>query len=346
MREEQQLIKKDLKTIEKEILFYKNNIGESVFEIGKRLIEVQSRLTYQTFGEWLREKVSFSRTTAYNFIKVAKEFDLDTVKSLGQTKAFELATLDKEDRELFLKDTHIINGKKKTVKEMSTRELKKAIKEEFKKGEYKPKEEIKPNTYEDFLKKERELEKEINNLKNKKENILREKLWAAEDLDIKVEFEEVLGENSFNNNDILIFVFRGSEREYVGKIAWCYLWSTDLSKAYMSFRNYIKETPYSISGKVTIKEWDKIKVELEKYWEVYQRNREERENAQKQQWEQLKQNSLPKETKLQNELLKELIKAGYKVLVKKYHPDTNNDEESVEKFRILTEIKDKLLKVS
>ncbi|MGL6184763.1 MAG: DUF3102 domain-containing protein [Clostridium chrysemydis] len=132
MNEEQQLVQKDLQTIEEEILFYKNNIGESIFEIGKRLIEVQSRLTYQSFGEWLKEKVDFSRSSAYNFIKVAKEFDLETIQSLGQTKLFELATLDKEDRELFLKDKHIVNGEKKTVKEMSTREFKKVIKEEFK----------------------------------------------------------------------------------------------------------------------------------------------------------------------------------------------------------------------
>lgn len=130
--EEQQLMKKDLQTIEEEILFYKNNIGESVFEIGKRLIEVQNRLTYQTFGEWLREKVNFSRSSAYNFIRVAKEFDLETVKLLGQSKVFELATLDKEDRKLFLNNTHVINGEEKTIEEMSVRELKKVIKEEFK----------------------------------------------------------------------------------------------------------------------------------------------------------------------------------------------------------------------
>ncbi|EOU1580027.1 DUF3102 domain-containing protein [Clostridium perfringens] len=342
MNEEQQLMKKDLQTIEEEILFYKNNIGESVFEIGKRLIEVQNRLTYQTFGEWLREKVNFSRSSAYNFIRIAKEFDLETVQSLGQTKVFELATLDKEDRELFLKDTHLVNGKKKTVKEMSTREFKKVIKEEFKRGEYKPKEEIKHNSYEDFLKQEIELEKEINNLKNKKENITREKLWAAKDLDVKVEFEEVLGENSFNNNDILIFVFRGNEREYVGKIDWCYLWSTNLSEAYIKFKDHIKEVPWGIRNKVTTKEWDKIKVELEKYWEVYQRNREERENEQKRQWEQLKQNSISEESKLQKELLRELVQAGYKKLVLKYHPDTSK-KDTTEEFRILTEIKNKLL---
>lgn len=376
MNEEQQLVKKDLQTIEDEILFYKNNIGKSVFEIGKRLIEVQSRLTDKTFIQWLKEKVNFSRSTAYNFIKVAKEFDLKTVQSLGQTKVFELATLDKEDRELFLNNTHVVNGKEKTVEEMSTRELKKVIKEEFKKDKVdklsKPKKivqeskEIKSNldnsfyqksdhNYEDFLNRERAIQEEIERLKREKERIVARKLDKAKHIeDIKIEFEEEVDDdrlNFYKEYCILVYIYRNKEREYLGKIGWNHVWNTTKEGARESLQSYIKKLPYDFRNKITIKELDKIKVELINYWEntywinVENRSKAEEEAKQQEQeefkkmWEEaLKSKISPEKAKLQ----RELITAGFKKLAMQYHPDRNSDGE--ENFKLLLEIKEELLK--
>lgn len=376
MNEEQQLVKKDLQTIEDEILFYKNNIGKSVFEIGKRLIEVQSRLTDKTFIQWLKEKVNFSRSTAYNFIKVAKEFDLKTVQSLGQTKVFELATLDKEDRELFLNNTHVVNGKEKTVEEMSTRELKKVIKEEFKKDKVdklsKPKKivqeskEIKSNldnsfyqksdhNYEDFLNRERAIQEEIERLKREKERIVARKLDKAKHIeDIKIEFEEEVDDdrlNFYKEYCILVYIYRNKEREYLGKIGWNHVWNTTKEGARESLQSYIKKFPYDFRNKITIKELDKIKVELINYWEntywinVENRSKAEEEAKQQEQeefkkmWEEaLKSKISPEKAKLQ----RELITAGFKKLAMQYHPDRNSDGE--ENFKLLLEIKEELLK--
>lgn len=370
MNEEQQLVKKDLQTIEKEILFYKNNIGESVFEIGKRLIEVQSRLEDKTFREWLKEKVNFSRSTAYNFIKVAQEFDLKTVKTFGQSKVFELAKIDKKDRELFLNDTHIINGKEKTVEEMSVRELKKAMKEEFNKdkankpSKYK---EIKSNldnsfyqkldySYEDFLSRERAIQEEIERLQREKERIVARKLNEAEHIeDIKVEFEEIIDDdklNVFKEYSILIYIYRNKEKEYLGKIGWNHVWNTTKEGARESLQGYIKKFPYDFRNKITIKEWDKIKVELINYWEntywVNVKNRRKAEEEAKQQEQDdfrkmINEALKSKNTPEKQDLLRELVQAGYKKLVLKYHPDTSKNEDTTEKFKILTEIKNELL---
>lgn len=371
MKEEQELVKKDLQTIEDEILFYKNNIGESVFEIGKRLIEVQSRLEDKTFREWLKEKVNFSRSTAYNFIKVAQEFDLKTVKTFGQSKVFELAKIDKKDRELFLNDTHIINGKEKTVEEMSVRELKKAMKEEFNKdkankpSKYK---EIKSNldnsfyqkldySYEDFLNRERALQEEIERLQREKERIVARKLNEAEHIeDIKVEFEEIIDDdklNVFKEYSILIYIYRNKEKEFIGKLSWSSLLGTTKEEARENLQQHIKTIPWKFRDKVTTKEWDKIKVDLENYWKntywVNVKNRRKAEEEAKQQEQDdfrkmINEALKSKNTPERRELQRELIQTGYKKLALKYHPDQNKNEDATEMFKILTEIKEELLK--
>lgn len=114
-----------------EINFYKEQTAVGIMEIGKRLIEAQDMLgDGENFTAWLKEKVDFSRSTAYNFIRVAKEFnDVQALGRLGQTKVFQLLEIPEGEREGFINSTHKVNGKEKTVDEMSTRELQKAIKE-------------------------------------------------------------------------------------------------------------------------------------------------------------------------------------------------------------------------
>lgn len=368
---QEQLIKRDLKTIEDEILFYKNNMAESIIEIGKRLIEVQSRLEDKTFRQWLKEKVDFSKTTAYDFIRVAKEFNEEKVKTFGQSKSFELTKIDKKDREDFINNTHLINGKEKTVKEMSVRELKKVMKEEFKKDKpnkpSKPKKTVKETkdvksnldnsfyqksdySYEDFLSRERAIQEEIERLQREKERIVYRKLDVAKNIvDIKVEFVEEANKEStlFKENNILIYIYRNKEKELLGEIEWAYLWATTKDKARESLQQYIKYIPNDFIGLVTPKEWDKIKGELLNYWEnTYWINVEDKKRAKEENFRRMfekdirinKSNINPKKVELQ----RELINTGFKKLAMQYHPDRNPDGE--ENFKLLLEIKEELLK--
>ena len=124
-------IMRSSETIAAEINFLKVQTANGIVEIGKRLIEAQELLGEgESFTDWLTEKVDFSRRTAYNFMRVAKEFnDVQALARLGQTKIFQLLEVAENEREEFMNSTHEVNGIQKTVDEMSTRELQKVIKE-------------------------------------------------------------------------------------------------------------------------------------------------------------------------------------------------------------------------
>ncbi len=48
--------------------------AENIIEIGKTLLEVKEKLPHGEFLSWLENEVNYSKSTAYNFMKVAKEF--------------------------------------------------------------------------------------------------------------------------------------------------------------------------------------------------------------------------------------------------------------------------------
>jgi len=118
-------------TLTIEILVLKQQTAQNIIEIGKRLIEVQQQLGEgESFRSWLKEKVQFSKSTAYNFVRAAKEFStVQALGQLGQTKVFALLDVPPEEREKFVSEPHDVNGEIKTVDEMTTRELQKIIKE-------------------------------------------------------------------------------------------------------------------------------------------------------------------------------------------------------------------------
>lgn len=344
---------RDLEDIEKEIIYYKNSIGESIIEIGKRLVEVKDQLGEgETFTKWLKERVNFSRTYAYNFIKISKEFDVETVQTFGQSKVFELLTIPKEERDKFIKEEHEINNSYKTVKDMSVRELKKVIKEERKIQQKEierdePKVEIKkgnniknPRTnYNELLQKERDVEFQINLLKNKKRHIEEEKLRAAKGLDIEIVLKEDIPEvmGLWDETNIDIYIKRNKEEEFIYKVFWGYLGDKE------SVEKYLKERPREIKNKVSTSEWDRIYTELVDYIPTYKLHCDERisrrEYAGYQNIIDQIETSKPNEDEIA--MKKELVIAGYKKLSKKYHPDGSNGDN--DKFLLLNKIKEKLL---
>jgi hypothetical protein len=87
-------------------------------------------LPHGEWGRWLEKEVEFTDRTAQRFMRAAKEFANTTAMSdLPPTKIFALLDIPAEDREQFIQQPHELpTGETKTVDDMTTRELREAIK--------------------------------------------------------------------------------------------------------------------------------------------------------------------------------------------------------------------------
>lgn len=121
---------RSIEVITEEILFYKQQAGVAILEIGARLIEAKAQLGHGEWLPWLEEKVEFSPRTAQRFMKLAQGYEKsDTVSHLGTRKALALLALPENEREDFAAQEHLVDGQLKTAEEMSSEELEKAIRE-------------------------------------------------------------------------------------------------------------------------------------------------------------------------------------------------------------------------
>lgn len=129
-------------------------------EIGRRLCEAKSLLPHGEWGEWLKEKVGFSQSSANNHMKIFEEYgdeqitlfgavpNSQTIGNLPYTKALKLLALPSDEREEFVSENK--------VEEMSSRELEQAIRER--------------NEAREALKKAEEEKEELQELLNSKED--------------------------------------------------------------------------------------------------------------------------------------------------------------------------------
>lgn len=102
-------------------------------EVGRRLYEAKEMLPHGAWGEWLKNEVSFSQSTANNMMRLFDEYGDRQIGLLGAelnsqafgnltyTKALKLLALPDDERESFTKENDVEN--------MSTRELDRIIKE-------------------------------------------------------------------------------------------------------------------------------------------------------------------------------------------------------------------------
>lgn len=102
-------------------------------EIGKRLMEAKDLVSHGEWGNWLKENVNYSQSTANNFMRLYKEYGNDqgslfttltnsqTIMNLDVSKALALTVLPPEEREEFVSEHD--------VESMSTRDLKEALQE-------------------------------------------------------------------------------------------------------------------------------------------------------------------------------------------------------------------------
>ena len=120
----------NIETITSEILEAKRLGGQAILTIGKRLMEAKAMLPHGDWLPWLNEKVEFSESTAQRFMRLAREWsNPSALADLGASKALALLALPSAEREEFLTETHQVNGEEKSVIDMTSRELEKAIKE-------------------------------------------------------------------------------------------------------------------------------------------------------------------------------------------------------------------------
>lgn len=116
--------------ITSEILRLKQDAGNAILGIGQRLIEAKAMLPHGEWLPWLTEQVEFSERTARNFMRLAREWtNRQALADLGAAKALTLLALPPEERERFMEENHVVDGEEKSVIDMTSRELEKAVKE-------------------------------------------------------------------------------------------------------------------------------------------------------------------------------------------------------------------------
>ncbi|KEO84777.1 DUF3102 domain-containing protein [Tumebacillus flagellatus] len=95
----------------------------NAIEIGMRLIEAKELVAHGEWGDWLGANVSYSQSSANNFMRVAKEYgdaNSQAFANLNYTQAVALLGVPAEEREDFIRDNDAENK--------SARELAEAIK--------------------------------------------------------------------------------------------------------------------------------------------------------------------------------------------------------------------------
>lgn len=101
-------------------------------EIGRKLVEAKAMLPYGQWGQWLKEEVEFSQSSAQNFMRIFEEYgakqvslfgdaESQTLGNLPYTHALKLLALPAEEREEFAQEHH--------VEDISSRELEKLLRE-------------------------------------------------------------------------------------------------------------------------------------------------------------------------------------------------------------------------
>ena len=120
-------------TIAAEIRTFTASMLNNIIEIGRRLCEAKELIPYGSFGDWVRRETGYSVSTANNFMRIFTEYgaaqgclfgaeaESQTFGKLSYSKALALLAVPAEEREQFAQEHH--------VEDMSTRELKEAIRE-------------------------------------------------------------------------------------------------------------------------------------------------------------------------------------------------------------------------
>ena len=67
-------------------------------EIGRKLVEAKAMLPYGQWGQWLKEEVEFSQSSAQNFMRIFEEYGAKQVSLFGDAESQTLGILAREGR--------------------------------------------------------------------------------------------------------------------------------------------------------------------------------------------------------------------------------------------------------
>lgn len=124
-----EVITAEIKTLQAQAV--QMQIGYAI-QIGRRLCEAKDQLPHGRWGEWLKNEVNFSQSTANNMMQIYREYadnqiglfgggNSQAFANLTYTKALRLLAIPAEEREEFVVEND--------VEHISTRELERIIKE-------------------------------------------------------------------------------------------------------------------------------------------------------------------------------------------------------------------------
>lgn len=136
----QELTENTIQQDEKDIKIGLMQNINGIFIIGRALNRIKegkkykTELGYNTFEDYLEQRVGFSKKTGYRYIEIANKLS-ENVSALTQnlsiSKLYLIASaVENEEQAIeFIEEKHIVNNKEKTTEDMTTRELEKVVKE-------------------------------------------------------------------------------------------------------------------------------------------------------------------------------------------------------------------------
>ncbi len=105
--------------IEADILAQKRTIGASIVFIGRALIEAKGQLSHGQWGEWLKNRVNFSQSTAENYMHIAREFgEGSALLNLPYSKVLALLSVPKDEREDFARENDLEDKSVSQIKQL------------------------------------------------------------------------------------------------------------------------------------------------------------------------------------------------------------------------------------
>lgn len=111
-----------------------------VFIIGRALNRIKegkkykAELGYNTFEDYLEQRVGFSRMTGYRYVEIANKLSENVsarLQNFSIRKLYLIASAVENEQQAieFIEEKHIIGNKEKTTENMTTRELEQVVKE-------------------------------------------------------------------------------------------------------------------------------------------------------------------------------------------------------------------------
>jgi hypothetical protein len=120
----------EIERIENEIRFYQEQAGQSLLEMGKRLIRIKAHEEHGTFMKALENVGMSYRPAAYAMAAARKFSNVNSISHLSSTKMIALSVLDEEDVQTLDAGGEIAGMTLDDIDRMSTRELRGNLRKE------------------------------------------------------------------------------------------------------------------------------------------------------------------------------------------------------------------------